>query len=112
MVTSMPSNKIVVLRFALTELEADALAALLAHELSHLKHGDPMAAAVRHYGHLGVWGVVFEGEDLTRDRVLADVQNGTTFMPHAGGYPVPSTAWDTGDGGVKTSWMKRPWWRL
>ena len=63
MVTSVPSNKIVVLRFALTELEVDALAALLAHELSHLKHGDPMAAAVRQYGHLGVWGAVFEGED-------------------------------------------------
>ncbi len=63
MVSSMPSNKIIVLRFALTELEADALAALLAHELSHLRHGDPTAAAVRHYGHLGVWGAVFEGED-------------------------------------------------
>ena len=63
MVSSMPSNIIVVLRLATSELEADAFAALLAHELSHLTHGDPMAAAVRHYGHLGVWGAVFEGED-------------------------------------------------
>lgn len=63
MVSSLPSNIIVVLRYALTEIDVDAFAALLAHELSHLRHGDPMAAAVRHYGHLGVWGAVFEGED-------------------------------------------------
>ncbi len=63
LVTSMPANRLVILRHALSELDADAFAALLAHELSHLRHGDPAAAAIRHYGFLGIWGAVLEGED-------------------------------------------------
>lgn len=63
LVSSLPANHLVIYRFATTEIEQEALAALLAHELSHLKHGDPITAAVRNYGHVGAWAAIMQGED-------------------------------------------------
>lgn len=63
MVTALPANKIMIFRDALTAVEANAVAALLAHELSHLRHGDATEAMVRHEGNIGALMAVFEGED-------------------------------------------------
>lgn len=62
-VASLPGRKIVLLRYAMTELDTDTLAALLAHELSHIRHDDPATAAVRHNGFLGTWAAILQGED-------------------------------------------------
>ena len=63
MVTALPANKIMIFRDALTAVEADAVAALLAHELSHLRHDEATEAMVRHEGNVGALLAVFQGED-------------------------------------------------
>jgi hypothetical protein len=45
----------------MTEIDPLALPALLAHELSHIRHADPMAAAIRQNGYLGMWASIIEG---------------------------------------------------
>jgi beta-barrel assembly-enhancing protease len=61
LVTAAPPNKLVVTRGAIQQAEPEALAALVAHQLSHLRHGDPIVAMVRHEGSWGIWGALFEG---------------------------------------------------
>lgn len=68
MTSALPANKIMVFRDALTAVEANAIAALLAHELSHLRHGDATTAMVREEGNVGTLMAVIEGED--RDRAV------------------------------------------
>lgn len=60
-VTATPGNKLIVTRGALQQADAETVAALLAHQLSHLRHGDPIIAMVRHEGALGMWGAILEG---------------------------------------------------
>ena len=61
MVTAIPANKLVVSRGALQQADAETIAALVAHQLSHLRHGDPIIAMVRHQGAWAIWGAVLEG---------------------------------------------------
>lgn len=61
LVTAAPANKLVVTREALQRTDPETMAALLAHQLSHLRHGDPIVAMVRHEGTWGIWGAVLEG---------------------------------------------------
>jgi hypothetical protein len=60
LVASAPSRKLFILRYSLTEVNVDALAALLAHELSHIRHGDPTVATVRYRGFLSTWAAILE----------------------------------------------------
>ena len=62
MVTAMPPKKLLLLRDALTAVDADALAALIAHELSHIRHGDAAAAVVRYEGNVATIFALLEGE--------------------------------------------------
>ena len=68
MVTSFPAGKLLLTRDTLTALEADALSGLLAHELAHLRRGDPIVAAVRHEGNIGIFLALLGGPD--RESVL------------------------------------------
>ena len=63
MVTSLPPRKIMFMRDALTAVDADAIAALVAHELSHIRHGDAGAAVVRYEGNVATIFALLEGED-------------------------------------------------
>jgi Zn-dependent protease with chaperone function len=63
LVAALPGDKLVILREATTATTADQLAALIAHELSHLRHGDPIVAAVRENGLLAVAGKIISGPD-------------------------------------------------
>lgn len=63
MVTSLPPKKILFHRDALTAIDGDAIAALVAHELSHIRHGDAAAALVRHEGNVAALFAIMEGED-------------------------------------------------
>lgn len=60
-VTSTPGHKIYMYRSSMTEIDSAALPALLAHELSHIRHNDPIAATIRHNGFLGTWAAIMEG---------------------------------------------------
>jgi len=60
-VTAAPPNLIVVTRGALQHADAEAMAALVAHQLSHLRHDDELVAMVRHEGTWGIWGALLEG---------------------------------------------------
>ena len=60
-VTSVPGEKIYMYLGSLNEIDQGALPALLAHELSHIRHGDPIVAAIRHSGWLGTWAAVLQG---------------------------------------------------
>ena len=66
MVTALPPRKLLLFRDTLTAVDADAVAALLAHELSHIRHGDAAAAVVRHEGNVATMFALLEGEDRRR----------------------------------------------
>lgn len=61
-VTAAPANTIVLLHGAMMETSSDQLAALLAHQLSHIRHGDALTAAVRRNGLLQVWVAALQGD--------------------------------------------------
>jgi hypothetical protein len=63
MVTSLPGNRLLIMRGALGDIDYEALAALLAHELSHLRHDDATAAMVRYEGNSGTLKAILQGED-------------------------------------------------
>ena len=63
MVTSLPPRKILFMRDALTAVDSDAIAALVAHELSHIRHDDAAAAVVRYEGNVATMFALLEGED-------------------------------------------------
>ena len=63
LVTSLPGRKLLIMRGALGDVDAEALAALLAHELSHIRHGDTIAAMVRYEGFLGAMAAIIQGHD-------------------------------------------------
>jgi Peptidase family M48 len=69
-VTATPGKHIFMMQSALTEVDPLALPALLAHELSHVRHGDPMVAILRENGFLKTWAAIFEGnpENMLRMR--------------------------------------------
>ncbi len=52
-VTSLPGNRLAIFNSFLTSTEGDEFAALLAHEVAHLRNGDPLRAALRANGTLG-----------------------------------------------------------
>ncbi|HKH01582.1 MAG TPA: M48 family metalloprotease [Bradyrhizobium sp.] len=60
-VTSTPGERIFLYRSAMTEIESAALPALLAHELSHIRHGDAMSAVIRHNGFVSTWAAIMDG---------------------------------------------------
>lgn len=61
MTTAAPAGLIVVTRGVVQQTDPEAMAALLAHQLSHLRHGDPVVAMVRHEGAWGIGGALLEG---------------------------------------------------
>lgn len=63
MVTALPANKVMIMRGALGDIDAEALAALLAHEIAHLRHGDATTAMVRYEGKAGTLKAIMQGED-------------------------------------------------
>ena len=69
-VTAAPANTIVILHGAFMETSTDQLAALLAHQLSHLRHGDALTAAVRRNGLMQIWAAGLQGEG--RDNLSMD----------------------------------------
>jgi hypothetical protein len=60
-VTAAPANTLVVTRGSLQDTDPETMAALLAHQLAHLRHGDAVVAMVRHEGLWGLAGGVLEG---------------------------------------------------
>lgn len=62
-VSAAPGGHIFMYRSSMTEVGANALPALLAHELSHIRHGDPMTAVMRQNGFLETWAAVLAGGD-------------------------------------------------
>ena len=63
MVSALPRNKLVITRGALGDVDAEALAAMLAHNLAHLNHGDAKVAMVRYEGVLGTIAAIIAGPD-------------------------------------------------
>lgn len=61
MVTAAPANIIMLTRGALQETDPATMAALLAHQLSHLRHGDAVVGMVRAEGNWGIWGALLQG---------------------------------------------------
>ena len=97
-ITSLPAGKIIVTREVLAASTPDEVAVLLAHELAHIDHGDPVAATVRQYGVLGAWGKVLNGED-SRELQLeftgaeeAQADRKAIAMLRRAGYPVAAGA--------------------
>lgn len=62
-VTALPQNNIFIAHDSLSQLDGEALAGLLAHELAHLHHNDAMAAVIRTEGNLGIFGAIINGPD-------------------------------------------------
>ncbi|WP_407826567.1 M48 family metalloprotease [Sphingomonas sp.] len=62
-VTSTPGQHIFMLRGAMSEIASGALPALLAHELSHIRHGDPTVAIIRENGFLKTWATILDGNE-------------------------------------------------
>lgn len=61
-VTSTPGDKLWLERSSMAEVDAAALPALLGHELSHIRHGDPINALLRENGLLNSWGQILEAD--------------------------------------------------
>ncbi len=61
--TALPGSTIEILRQPAVDTDAEQLAALLAHELSHVRHGDAMAAVLRENGLLATLGMLLRGDD-------------------------------------------------
>lgn len=60
-VSSTPGNHIFMFRSSMAEIDPRALPALLAHELSHVRHNDPITAFIRNNGFLGTWAATLDG---------------------------------------------------
>lgn len=60
-VTSTPANHIFMMHSSMSEVEPEALPALLAHELSHIRHHDAITATVRQNGFIATWGAILDG---------------------------------------------------
>lgn len=60
---ALPSNKILLFHDTTSQIDPDALAGLLAHELAHLRHDDPTAAMVRYNGNLGIFAAWLNGPE-------------------------------------------------
>lgn len=97
-VTSLPGRNIAVLRGAMTEFHELAIAALLAHELAHIRRGDPMTAVVRRNGFLGTWGAILQADDRrqllfdfsAREEAAADLE--AMAMMRRAGIPLARAA--------------------
>jgi len=97
-VTSTPANHIFMLHSATSEIEPDALPALLAHELSHIRHGDPITATIRQNGFIGTWAAVLDGNPRGRlqmqfsglEERRADLE--AMQMMKRGGFPLGPAA--------------------
>jgi len=63
MVSALPPNRLVITRGALADVDIEALAAMLAHNLAHLNHGDAKIAMVRYEGALGTIAAIIAGPD-------------------------------------------------
>ena len=59
-VSSVPGSHIFMYRSSMTEIDPAALPALLAHELSHIRHGDPITAVVRQNGYISTWAAILQ----------------------------------------------------
>lgn len=57
-VSAIPGTRIVVFHPALTEVDAEVLAALVAHEMAHIRNGEVLAAIGRGEGHDYLWRLV------------------------------------------------------
>lgn len=60
-VAATPGRHLYMYRSSMAEIDPSALPALLAHELSHMRHGDPLIAIMRQNGFLETWAAILHG---------------------------------------------------
>lgn len=64
-VSATPGKHIFMMQSSMTEIDPLALPALLAHQLSHVRHDDAIVAILRENGFLKTWAAIFEGNPGT-----------------------------------------------